>query len=225
MSKKNLKKALIPSLIALALCFAMLLGTTFAWFTDTASTGTNVIASGKLDIELEYKNDQGTYVTADGVTLLPATIKWEPGYMAVINARVINNGDLAIKYTLKINVTEATTDPDAEAPAANLAEVIKVYYAPSEVAVTRELTGLTELGTLAQVLAGGENYDVKDTLEKNGDIDYATIVLVMDPAAGNAYQGLSLGDGFSIQVVATQATYEKDSIDDQYDAAAEFPTD
>ena len=53
--KKQTKRALLSSIVSLILCFTMLLGTTFAWFTDTASTGRNVIKSGNLDIELYYK--------------------------------------------------------------------------------------------------------------------------------------------------------------------------
>ena len=50
------KKALRGSLFALFLCIVLLIGTTFAWFTDTASTGVNKIQSGRLDVELQYKD-------------------------------------------------------------------------------------------------------------------------------------------------------------------------
>ena len=227
MSKKNLKKALIPSLIALALCFAMLLGTTFAWFTDTAETGTNVIASGNLSIDLFAKTayaDEYAEVTNETV-LLGDDIIWEPGYTAVIYAKIVNTGNLAIKYTNKIVTTGTVGD---------LADAILVYYVPSEVEVTRDtIATLTPLGTLADVLNDTTGaYAIDDTLEGDEDPDedpevaaFATIILVMDPEADNDYQGLSIGDGFSIQVVATQAAVETDSIDNQYDAAAEFPTD
>ena len=214
MSKKNLKKALIPSLIALALCFAMLLGTTFAWFTDTAATGTNVIQSGNLDIALYAKTsaDAEYAEVTTNTALLPNTILWEPGYMAVIWAKIENVGNLAAKYTNTIVTTGTVGD---------LADVIDVYYAPTEVEnVTRDLTGLTKLGTLAEVLEGGEDYAINDYVLA-GETDFATIVLVMKTTAGNEYKNQSIGDGFSIQVVATQYTYEKDSIDDQYDADAE----
>ncbi len=230
MSKKNLKKALIPSLIALVLCFAMLLGTTFAWFTDTAETGTNVIASGNLSIDLFAKTDYTKdYAKVDKTTvLLGDDILWEPGYTAVIYAKIVNTGDLAVKYTMNIVVAEAEADPNADpdaAPAPDLSKAIKVYYAPSaDAAVTRDLSGLRELGTLYDVLNDTTGaYAINDTLEAKNDEDYATIVLVMDPAAGNEYQGLSIGNGFSFKVVATQAAVESDSIDDQYDADASFP--
>lgn len=36
------------------LCYAMHIGTTFAWFTDSVTTGTNKIIDGNLDIGLQY---------------------------------------------------------------------------------------------------------------------------------------------------------------------------
>ena len=47
------KKALRGSLFALFLCIILLIGTTFAWFTDTASTGVNKIQAGNLKVGLE----------------------------------------------------------------------------------------------------------------------------------------------------------------------------
>ena len=57
MSSKNTKRALVSSALAMLVCVALLIGTTFAWFTDTASTGVNKIQSGSLDVELEYSTD------------------------------------------------------------------------------------------------------------------------------------------------------------------------
>ena len=55
MKKKNVtKSALLASILAMVLCVTMLVGTTFAWFTDTASAKVNKIQSGKLDVVLEY---------------------------------------------------------------------------------------------------------------------------------------------------------------------------
>ena len=56
MNKKSTKRALILSVLSLMICVAILIGTTFAWFTDSATTSTNVIQTGTLDIVLEYWN-------------------------------------------------------------------------------------------------------------------------------------------------------------------------
>lgn len=57
-NKKNIDnsmKKLTGSIWALVVCFILLLGTTFAWFTDTASTNVNKIQAGTLDVALQIK--------------------------------------------------------------------------------------------------------------------------------------------------------------------------
>ena len=49
-NSKSTKRALVSSALAILMCGAMLIGTTFAWFTDPASTGVNTIQAGNLDI-------------------------------------------------------------------------------------------------------------------------------------------------------------------------------
>ena len=213
-SKKS-KKALFSSLLAMMLCFAMLVGTTFAWFTDSVTAGSNRIIAGNLSIDLLIK----TKGDADYVSVKTDSTKaafdydlWEPGYTEVANAKVKNTGNLALKYTMRIV---------ANGQVSALADVIDVYYASSEVAVAdRTLTGLTRLGTLAEVL-GNAQYNIDDNLLA-GEEDFATIALHMQETAGNEYQGLSIGTNFAFQILATQYTYEADSFDNQYDALAEY---
>ena len=103
MNSKNTKRALVSSALAMLVCVAMLIGTTFAWFTDTASTSVNKIQSGNLDVQL---------VKEDGVTELTEALKWvkaagaenekvlwEPGASYDLEGfKVKNNGNLALKY-------------------------------------------------------------------------------------------------------------------------------
>ena len=56
-NRKVTRRALLLSLLAVVMCIVMLVGTTFAWFTDTASTAVNKIQSGNLDVQLEYSKD------------------------------------------------------------------------------------------------------------------------------------------------------------------------
>ncbi len=51
-TKKSTKSALLSSVLATALCVAMLVGATFAWFTDGVTSGKNKIVAGNLDIDL-----------------------------------------------------------------------------------------------------------------------------------------------------------------------------
>ena len=216
-NKRATKRALLTSVMALVMCVVMLVGTTFAWFTDTASTGVNKIQAGNLDIELQYATAwDGTtgaptdWADAEGQTLTFKTkdnratdkILWEPGCRYVLpELRIVNKGNLALKY--KITVNGVTGD-------AKLLEAIDftAKMGATEIALDN-LKGAILPSGAAQTTAG----------VAIGETDPITIKGVMKTPAGNEYQGLSI-DGIGITVVATQYTYEKDSIDDQYDANA-----
>ncbi|MDY4186624.1 MAG: TasA family protein, partial [Candidatus Borkfalkiaceae bacterium] len=110
-SSKFTKRALISSTLAIFICVSMLIGTTFAWFTDTASTAVNKIQSGTLDVALEMSNDGTTWESAEGKTLTFKTqdnraadqILWEPGCTYELpKLRVVNKGNLALKYKIQI---------------------------------------------------------------------------------------------------------------------------
>ena len=195
--------------MALVMCVVMLVGTTFAWFTDTASTGVNKIQAGNLDIELQMKDNDGNWVKAEGKTLTFKTkdnraadkILWEPGCTYELpELRIVNKGNLALKYKVIINGIEGD---------AKLNE-----------AIDWTITYGNEIDKLTDDI---NEFEYKMLPKAAGDADYPsqtfTIKGTMKEEAGNEYQGLSI-DGIGITVVATQYTYEKDSIDDQYDANA-----
>ena len=203
-NQKATKRALLTSVMALVMCVVMLVGTTFAWFTDTASTGVNKIQAGNLDVALEMY-DGTTWVDAEGKTLqfkvngqIPAEgtqILWEPGCTYELPAvKVVNKGNLALKYTISLNGVQGN---------AKLLEAIQFT-----VKVDGTETALDQLnGTL---LANGES---------------APIVISghMKEEAGNEYQGLSI-DGIGITVYATQYTHENDSYSHTYDEDATYGT-
>ena len=195
-NSKSTKRALVSSALAILMCVAMLIGTTFAWFTDTASTGVNKIQAGNLDVALEMQ-ENGNWVSAEGKTLQFKTadnrttdILWEPGCRYELPAlRVVNKGNLALKY--KIQITGIQGD-------AKLNEVIDWTINDAPINLT------------------------EGHLDANAEGDSFTIKGVMQTTAGNEYQGLSI-DGIGITVVATQYTYEKDSNGNTYDETAEYP--
>ena len=196
-NRKSTKRALLGSVMAMVLCLAMLIGATFAWFTDTTSTGVNKIQAGNLDVALEMK-DGDNWVSAEGKTLTFKTkdnraadqILWEPGCTYELpQLRVVNKGNLALKY--KIQITGIQGD-------AKLNEVID--WTINDAAID-----LTE----GHLTAGQQG-------------DAFTIKGHMQDTAGNDYQNLTI-DGIGINVVATQDTVESDSFHNQYDANAEYP--
>ena len=197
MKKKNVTKgALLASILAMVLCVTMLVGTTFAWFTDTASANVNKIQSGKLDVELQYDNN-GTWENAEGKTLdfqkaegaENEAILWEPGCTYELpQIKVVNKGNLALKYTVKVTGVEGDQ---------KLNEVIDWTIDGVDINQEQHLTAGAESAAL--------------TLQGH-----------MQESAGNEYQGLSI-DGISITVVATQDTVENDSFGNTYDATATYP--
>ena len=202
-NKKATKRALLTSITALAMCVVMLVGTTFAWFTDTATANVNKIQAGKLDVALEmFDTAQNKWVTAEGQTLNfvkaaggeSQAILWEPGAEYKLpKLRVVNNGNLNIKY--KVEVTGIQMNRQPVAGVFDLNDVI-----------TWKADGLT-LGTEA-------------TLNPTESKAF-TISGKMDTAAGNDYQGLTI-NGVSITVYATQATGEYDSTRNDYDTSAGY---
>ena len=193
-NRKSTKRALLGSVMAMVLCLAMLVGATFAWFTDTASTGVNKIQAGNLDVALEMKDASGNWVPAEGKTLdfvkaaAGEQVLWEPGCTYTLpELRVVNNGNLALKYKVVITGINGS---------AKLNEAIE--WTIGDVAMGTE-----------QHLAAGES-------------NAFTIKGHMKESAGNEYMNESI-DGIAITVVATQDTVESDSFDKDYDAGAEYP--
>ncbi len=218
--KRSTKKALMTSILALVLCCSMLIGTTFAWFTDSVTSAGNIIQSGNLNVEMYWAEGTEDPSIAAWKDASKGAIfnndTWEPGYTEARHIKIENKGTLALQY--KVMVV-------ANGEVSELADVIDVYYVdPAEQIATREsLANAPKLGTLAEVLAtldeSGTGYLAK------GESDTITIALKMQESAGNEYQELSLCEGgFSIQLLATQAPAESDSFGDDYDksAAADF---
>ena len=226
---KETKRSFLTSCVSLILCFVMLLGTTFAWFTDEVTSANNVIQAGELDIELHWSKDNVLWHNAEtNNNPIFNYDKWEPGYTEVRYLKVRNEGNLSFKYQMSINPVGLV---------GTLAEVIDVNYdivtgndnftAPTK---DNKQGSLKKVGTLDDLLdangivAGGVLLPKGET--KEGYYTEEIIICVsfhMDEYAGNEYQNLSIGDGFGIKLVATQFDYENDSFDNSYDDKAEWP--
>jgi len=202
-NQKATKRALLTSVMALVMCVVMLVGTTFAWFTDTASTGVNKITSGNLHVEIQNKEgteiDTLKWVDKDGNDIANQDdILWEPGCTYLLTPfKIANTGNLALKYKIVI------TGLDGDSP---LLDVIKFTYKT----------------------ASGEEFDMsaEGHLTAAGTPGASTGMITvsahMDEAAGNDYMGKTL-TGIKFTVLATQDTVENDSFGNQYDAKAQYP--
>ena len=200
-NKKATKRALLTSVMALVMCVVMLVGITFAWFTDTASTAVNKIVAGNLDVDIVGEDGK----TLDGKTLNfvnkenQSNILWEPGATFFTQGfKIVNKGNLALKY--KVVVSGTTGD----------AKLLKAIEFDVVTEKTKEATeALAEKGNL---LPNGASAPEAENV-------YYYLRGHMKEEAGNEYKNLTL-DGISITVYATQYTYEKDSFDELYDANA-----
>ena len=193
-NRKSTKRALLGSVMAMVLCLAMLVGATFAWFTDTASTGVNKIQAGNLDVQLVDENGN----SLEGKTLEfkkaanaaeGEAVLWEPGCTYELPAVYVkNNGNLALKYKVAITGINGS---------AKLNEVIDWTINDADLSADHSLSA----GATSEAL---------------------TIKGHMQESAGNDYMNESI-DGIAITVYATQDAVESDSFTNQYDENAAYP--
>ena len=99
---KKTKHSLLMSALSLLLCISMLIGTTYAWFTDAVTSGMNEIIAGNLDVALlaDGKEVDAETKLFDDVTL------WEPGVVVYENLQIANKGSLALKWQMAMNLPE-----------------------------------------------------------------------------------------------------------------------
>ena len=217
---KSTKRALLMSALALLMCVSMLIGSTFAWFTDSVSSTGNIIKTGTLDVDLlkgTKANGVWAWESVDGKAIFDYD-KWEPGYISTAVLAVENQGSLHLKY--KAMLTFAGTP-------SILADVIDIYatsytlYNPDARPDFSDGTW-QKIGSVADVVANGGLLMPEDDLT-NYTRRPIYIALHMREEAGNEYQGLDLGGNFDITILATQYTSESDSFNNQYDKDAKYP--
>ena len=225
---KSTKRALLSSALALFLCFAMLLGTTFAWFTDSVTSANNIITAGNLDIKLYHTDDNATDVEVDSSTkLFDDVALWEPGAVVYETFDVVNEGTLALKYQFSVNVANATKNANG----GTLADVLKVgVIANGATSTTREAM-LDEVATwtsLASFTLTGE-LEAKQESATEYPTDTYTVVIYWQPSdVDNNYNMNNGEDALKIDIgvtlLATQLTSEVDGFNNnQYDKDALYP--
>ena len=210
-NKKSTKRALLLSVLSLLLCVSMLIGSTFAWFTDSVTSGNNIIKAGNLDVALTHTNKTVTDQNVEGATTLFQDITlWEPGAMVWEKLTVKNNGSLALKYALNLNVLEA-----AEVNGHSLDEVLKVAVLDAE--PTRDTIKNATLLDLASFTAKSER-----PLDPAASESFYVAIYWAPTANDNDYNvaGELLYVNLGVNLVATQYTKEEDSFDKYYDADA-----
>lgn len=222
MTNKSTKKALLLSLLSLMVCVSMLIGTTFAWFTDSVTSGRNTIQSGNLDVELYFaaKADaaDSEWQKVDGRTDIFGYNNWEPGYTKVVYFKIVNNGSLALKYQLTADVYSEKQGTNKEGVKFSLSD-----YLYSEVVAAD--------ATRESILASTTGVKVKDTLAvkdvgylEKGKSEIIGFAIWMPITADNVanHNGDAPMIDLGINLLATQKMSEGDSFGNDYDKNAEY---
>ena len=221
-NNKSTKRALLSSVVALFLCFAMLLGTTYAWFTDSVTSANNVIKSGNLDIELEYWDGDSWENVAGKSDILTNTL-WEPGVTEIAYLRVANAGSLALKYQLGINIVSETAGVNQAGDEFKLSDYIKfgvVEGVNGETGAYANREAAVAAVTDAKALNAGYT---KAAFMTAGQELYLALVVYMPTETGNVanHNGTDVPEiNLGINVFATQVMAESDSFGPDYDQSA-----
>ena len=235
---QSTKRAIITSAMALIICFAMLLGSTFAWFTDSVKSANNIIQTGTLDALLEYKTnwaDEWAPVTENTKVFKDGTL-YEPGYTEVVYLRVSNAGTLSFKYSLSVHVSNNEGSVNANGEDFKLTDYLQIgTYLQDEYVSGFNYADILMPAKFGTATSAKQNAPLKGFTQENLFLckdasmlpgaqtsKVAAIVLSMSESVGNeanAKKGaaapyIALG----IRLFATQFPYEYDSFGNQFDA-------
>ena len=226
MTKKTTLRALVLSALSLLICVSMLIGTTFAWFTDSVTSGQNVIQSGNLDVELYYTYDAAVAADVDSAAWLPVEDdtnifgydNWEPGFTKVAYFKIANEGSLALKYQLSADVYAETVGVNQAGVEFLLSDYIKTAIVGVD--ATRDDILALKGTNLKATYAMGAGALVKDSEKVVG------LAIWMPTTVGNEanHNGTNVPSiTFGINLIATQEMSESDSFGTDYDVLATYP--
>lgn len=210
-SMKSTKKALMSSVVALLVCFTMLLGNTFAWFTDSATSADNKIVAGNLDVELyQWTSATASVNISDSKDpVFTDDILWEPGMTQVVYLSIKNAGSLALKYKVALDVTSVSD--------VKLTDVMEYAITPDA-----KFDDVTEwAGNGVKANPGINATQANDVTLLPGEEHFFALSVHMLEEATNEYMGQSIT--FDIKVLAGQLAHEADSFNNQYDVLAGYP--
>ena len=238
---KHTKKALLMSLLSVVLCLSMLIGSTFAWFTDSVTSGNNKIVAGNLDIDLEYAtafDDDGKpteWKSVEGVdNLFNPDALWEPGHTEVVYLRITNKGTLALTYKLGVKFSNEKAGTNVAGESFKLSDYLVFKHVDNGANEITKYENREDAWTAAGTEKGLKDYAASATLLA-GDTTYGALIIYMPTTVGNEanyrnpadFATLSLDPNapyieLGVNLLATQAVYEKDSFNNEYDKDATY---
>jgi len=243
--KASKKTSLLLSLFCILMCVTVLIGTSFAWFTDTVTSGSNRIQTGTLKVGMEYRTvtlgqTSQSWKDANGAgDILDPDALYEPGYVSLTLFRIENKGSLSFKYQLALKLAEQQginvfgepfklsdylsfnliplTGTDKE----NALGATATYQREDALALLNN--NPAELGFNAQNTVDAV-MPVKENGNANDKYDVVALVIYMPETVGNKamYDTTAPSITLDFKLVATQYTDEKDSFDQYYDEKAVY---
>lgn len=192
--KHTNRNSLWASGLSLVLCLAMLIGTTFAWFSDTVSNKGNRIQAGNLAVsflasEQEENGDLKGTIKDLGNTAVKLfdLSNWAPGDTTTRYIKVKNTGSLALKYDVDFVVSGENNA---------LADAIKI-----------DVSKVTDSANVANGDATGataEEIIMNGVLNNTNDFQIFKIDLTFMQSAGNTYNDATADFGLDVILNATQ---------------------
>ena len=239
-NSRSTKSALFTSVVAILLCCTMLLGTTFAWFTDEAKSTNNVIQAGNLDVKVSYvdaKTGEWTELKADSKVFNEEAL-YEPGYTETVWFKVENAGSLAFKHQMSLNVVSETAGVNQAGNQFNLSDylVAKTGFATANYEESKAMYNTREslnnfafkddsLSDKTALVYTNNVLWPKENADSNPDTWYYLVVLQMPTTVGNEanHNGTDVPKiNLGVEVLATQVPSESDTFGPDYDADADY---
>ena len=208
---KYAKVALILS-ICIMLLWAMLgTGATIALFTDVPEADENTFLIGKLDLDVEYKNDVVTdYTPMDAQTsVFNDQALYEPGYTQAVYLKITNNGNVDFEYRLSVDMLSYVDGTSVNGTNLHLPEFLRfgVIFGATEAELDRALARENAVQDMEAYCL--DTFSQKDTVTvEPGQVRYAALVVFMPEEVDNAanYRGTDVPQvDLGLTVYAQQA--------------------
>ncbi len=121
-------RAFVSSVILMLLSISMLVGTTYAWMTETIDVNENTIVAGNLDVELCYYNGNA-FVPVSDDNIFDGR-PWEPGLEKITYLRIRNIGNIDISYLFSLRTIVELPGTNIYGEGFRLSDYMNVSYVP-----------------------------------------------------------------------------------------------
>lgn len=200
---KAVKRSIAICVLTLIMCVSLLVGVTFAWFTDSITNSGNVIQAGNVDITWEYKtlgsDEAYAPVTAETPLFDEGTV-WEPGLSKGYDFKVTNSGSLAADFKL-------TFENVMSAGMADITEVLVVSVDSNVKGTVKELSAK-------------DAFIIESRIEAGAEKEFSVEIKMLSSESQDVYQNamVSFDLGLYAKQTNEDAVYDDNYTDPSFDA-------